>query len=274
MRFGSIVQGNWDWRAAGNIMLGGTGGSLMFMIAAISFPDNPPAALVLVPLVIVGVGLGLVWTEIGRPWRFLNVFFHPQTSWMTREAVVAVVFFAFALAGAALRQAALIALAGLGGLAFLYCQAMMLRAAKGIPAWRVAAIVPLIVATGLSEGAALLVLILLVTAAAPSWLIYLLLALVVVRTMAWQHYLAKLAAARAPKATLDAFSGINWNAWVVGGALPVALLLLPLGMPAAGALLISLAAALVVLTGWHLKFTIVTRAHVQGFALPVPSTAA
>jgi phenylacetyl-CoA:acceptor oxidoreductase subunit 2 len=43
--------------------------------------------------------------------------------------------------------------------AFLYCQARILRAAKGIPAWRTPWVVPLIVISGLAEGGALLLLV-------------------------------------------------------------------------------------------------------------------
>jgi hypothetical protein len=43
--------------------------------------------------------------------------------------------------------------------AFLYCQARILRAAKGIPAWRTPWVVPLIVLSGLAEGGALLLLL-------------------------------------------------------------------------------------------------------------------
>lgn len=274
MRFGSIVQQNWDWRAAGNFMLGGTGSSLMFMTVATKFPESPPYGYVLVSLFIIGAGLGLVWLEIGRPWRFLHVFLNPRTSWLTRESWVAALLFVLALVGMSLAQPVLIALAGLAGLAFLYCQAMILRAAKGIPAWRVPAIVPVVGSTGLSEGTALLVLTQGFTTPAAGWLTYLLLALVVVRTMAWQHYLAKLGRTHVPKATADLLAGINWSAWIVGGAVPVALLLLPLAITDAGLISYSIASVLVLLTGWHMKFTIVTRgAHVQGFVLPVPESA-
>lgn len=252
-------------------MLGGTGGSLMVVSAAASLPENLPYAPVLLSLLIIGAGLTLVWLEIGRPWRFINAFFHPQTSWMTREAGVAILLFALAIAGLGLHQPILIAFAALAGLAFLYCQAMMLRAAKGIPAWRVAAIVPVIMSTGLSEGTALLVLIQSITTTEASWLIYLLPALAVVRMLAWQNYIIELTATRAPRATLSVLRGINWNIWIVGGALPVALVLSALAFPDVRSILYSIAALLVLLIGWHMKFTLVTRAaHVQGFALPVP----
>src|SRR6516225_4307392 len=166
LRFGITHQQSWDWRAAGNFMFGGTGGSLMFMTAAASFPESPPDVLGLVSLLIVAAGLALVWLEIGRPLRFLNVYFNPGTSWMTREAAAALILFALALAGVGWHQPILIGLAGLAGLVFLYCQMMMLRASKGVPAWRLPAISPLVISTGLSEGVALLLLILSLTAAA------------------------------------------------------------------------------------------------------------
>jgi hypothetical protein len=46
--------------------------------------------------------------------------------------------------------------AGPAAAAFLYCQARILRAAMGIPAWRGPWVVPLIVVSGLAEGGALL----------------------------------------------------------------------------------------------------------------------
>jgi phenylacetyl-CoA:acceptor oxidoreductase subunit 1 len=271
VRFGNTHQQNWDWRAAANFMFGGTGGSLMFITAATSFPENPPDMLALISLIIVGAGLALVWLEIGRPWRFLNVYFNLKTSWMTREAAVAVILFALALAGIQWHKPILIGLAGLAGLAFLYCQTMMLRASKGIPAWRLPAISPLVISTGLSEGAGLLLLIFSLTAAAAGWLSYLLLALIVLRACTWWNYKTKLAGANAAKATLDVLAGIHTNMQIFGGALPAILMLSALGLPGTALLLNSIAAALVLLSGWYLKFTLVTRvAHVQGFTLGQP----
>lgn len=267
MRFGNVHQPYWDWRAAGNFMFGGTGGSLMFIAATASFPERPPDVLVLVSLLIVGAGLALVWLEIGRPLRFLNVYFNPWTSWMTREAAAAAMLFVLAGAGVQWHQPVLIGLAGLAGLAFLYCQSMMLRSSKGIPAWRTPAISPLVIATGLSEGAGLALLF----EGAHAWLGYLLLALIVVRALAWWNYRTKLPAANAAKATLSALTGLHVTMLAFGAGLPVILMLSALGAPGAAPLLNSLAAALVLLSGWHLKFAIVRRAaHVQGFTLGQP----
>jgi phenylacetyl-CoA:acceptor oxidoreductase subunit 2 len=147
------VQKHWDVRAALNFMLGGAGAGLMIWAALAQARSPYPIAL---SLVLVAGGLFAVWLEIGRKLRALHVFFNPFTSWMTRESFCALGFFAFGLA--ALRYPEFATGAALMAGAFLYCQARILRAAKGIPAWRTPWVVPLIVLSGLAEGGALLLL--------------------------------------------------------------------------------------------------------------------
>src|SRR6185295_6528555 len=127
-------QAHWDWKAAGNFICGGTGTGL-FACAALASFSHDMRGLAWAGLALVALGLFLVWLKIGRPWRFINVLRQPQRSWMAREA----------WSGS---PAWLIPAAGLGVL-FLFSQAMILYAAKGIPAWRTPAIVPLMVTTGL-----------------------------------------------------------------------------------------------------------------------------
>ena len=81
-------QTNWDWRAAGNFIGGGSGTGLVILAAVASTQGLVYWPLGLVGAVLVGIGLLCVWLEIGRPWRAMHVFYHPQTSWMTREAFV------------------------------------------------------------------------------------------------------------------------------------------------------------------------------------------
>ena len=92
-----------------------------------------------------------MWAEIGRPLRALHVFFNPQTSWMTREGMVAMLLMPVGLASAVLWPQLAPAAAVLA-LGFIYCQGRILHMAKGIPAWREPRVVPLIVATGLAEA--------------------------------------------------------------------------------------------------------------------------
>lgn len=273
MRFGSVLQTNWDWRAAGNFMLGGTGGALMFMTAATSIPHMPPPGLGYISLIIVALGLGLVWLEIGKPWRFLNVFFHPHTSWMSREASMAVLLFLLALAGILLNQVTIIALAGLAGLAFLYCQARILKAAKGIPAWREPAIVPFIIITALCEGSALLLLIVGLTTNL-SLLNHLLVALIILRTWTWINYRRRLSIAKAPQAALNKLISANPLFQIAGNLLPVVLIGIAYSTEGNPTTVLTIAWVLILLSGWYIKFIIVTRAaHVQGFALGRPKKA-
>jgi phenylacetyl-CoA:acceptor oxidoreductase subunit 2 len=145
------LQKHWDFRAALNFMLGGSGAGLMIWTAFVQPSSSYP---VLVSLALVAAGLGAVWLEIGRKRRALHVFFNPFTSWMSRESFAALML--FGLGSGTLFVAELVLGAALAAALFLYCQARILRAAKGIPAWRTPTVVPLIVLAGLAEGAALL----------------------------------------------------------------------------------------------------------------------
>jgi phenylacetyl-CoA:acceptor oxidoreductase 26-kDa subunit len=265
-------QANWDARAAANFIGGGSGTGLAIAAAVAAAAGAPYRPLALVALALVALGLGCVWLEIGRPWRALHVFLHPQTSWMTREALVAVPLFGAALAAVWQEGGAYGWVTAALAAGFLWCQAQILRAAKGIPAWRAPRVVPLTVATGLAEGAGLLAL----TCAFPSVhglarpVAIALAVLLVVRAVAWRAYRRPLAAPRAALAVLDRaaplFDGIG--NWVAAGVAVGAALLAPdaLAAPVGAA-----AGALAVAGGWQLKFVLVARAGFnQGFALPRP----
>ena len=266
--FGNALQTQWDWRAAGNFMFGGSGGALILMAAIASWPGTPNLVIGLAALAFVGLGLFLVWLEIGRPWRFLHVFFHPQTSWMTREASVSVLLFAATFTGVLLQAPTLLAAAGLLGFLFLYCQGRILRASKGIPAWREPAVAPLIMSTGLAEGAAILSVLLIVSGAGQTWLLYLLMGLLAWRLVSWNHYRQRLAANNAPPAALKVLDGVNRPHVILGNALPLLLLATVIVWPDLLAPLALLACILATASGWLMKFTIITRAaKVQGYAL-------
>jgi phenylacetyl-CoA:acceptor oxidoreductase subunit 2 len=247
------VQQHWDWRAAANFMLGGAGAGLLFALSFI--PDGARYPMMLA-LALVAAGLGAVWLEIGRKLRAVHVMFNPFTSWMTRESFVAVILFGAGISFLFLRQPWAQYAAALAGLAFLFCQAMILRASKGIPAWRMPEAVPLILCTGLAEGAG----VLLAFDARPAVLALLGLA-VIARALAWTRYRGALRQPGARASLEPAGTLLLW----LGSAAPLALLLASLAVPQAAALagLAALAA------GWRLKFVLVARASFnQGFALP------
>ena len=242
-------QTNWDWRAAANFMLGGTGAGLMITE---SFVQNNSPYPVMLALLLVAAGLGAVWLEIGRKLRAVNVFFNPFTSWMTRESFAALSLFVFSSFGLFFDSKAALVAAALAAFAFVYCQARILHGAKGIPAWRAPETVPLIVSTGFAEGAGLC---LLFTTEDTALMLFAL--AVVARAIAWSRYRRAVKSAAlepAGRALLH-----------VGGA--AALLLAAAGyfVPE----LRPLAGVAAFATGWWLKFALVTRASFnQGFSLP------
>ena len=234
------LQRHWDARAAANFMLGGAGSGLM---VSLLFGAGDPVFPIVLALVLVASGLTAVWLEIGRKLRAAHVFFNPFTSWMTRESFAALLL--FPLGVGALYLPSMLPFAAAAAAAFLYCQARILRASKGIPAWRAPEVVPLIVLTGLAEGAG----IALVFSSNTSLLIVFSVA-VIGRTIAWWRYRAAVRTS----ALEPAGKALVW----IGTLAALALVVVP---PLAG--LAALAA------GAWLKFALVTRASFnQGFSLP------
>lgn len=262
-------QRNWDWRAAANFICGGAGGGLLLFASMAGFDPGVTRTAILLGLALIGTGLTCVWFEIGRPWRALNVYRHFATSWMTREAVVALVLFPCAVLTLATGQSQLLTLSGLLGMAFLYSQARILSANKGIPAWRHPRSVPLMVVTGLAEGAGFLACVVSLSAAPiGSWILFCLLTLIPVRAWGWHMYLAGLAADGAPSATLQVLSRLTSRFVMLGNVLPaVAVVAVMAGMPGQRALLFA-GGIFVVASGWFLKYSLVRRAaFTQGLAL-------
>lgn len=262
-------QRNWDWRAASNFIAGGAGGGLLLWTALAGLDAFATRAAVLLGLILIASGLTCVWFEIGRPWRAMNVYRHFSTSWMTREAVVALGVFAAGGLALFTGAAMLVVLAGILGLGFLYSQARILAANKGIPAWRHAGSVPLMVATGLAEGAGFLACVAVFTATRPASALLLgLLVLIAARAWFWKNYLNGLTADGAPDAALRVLDALSPRLMLIGHVLPALAVVAALaGMPGQVALAL-VAGILTVAGGWVLKFTLVRRAaFTQGLSL-------
>jgi phenylacetyl-CoA:acceptor oxidoreductase subunit 2 len=266
-------QGNWDLRAAGNFVFGGAGTGLV-IFAAIGHAFGAAYVLpALIGLALVGAGLLCVWAEIGRPFRALNVYRHAQTSWMTREAMVAPFLFASGLGAAWTGTPALIWAAAALALVYLTCQAQMIKASRGIPAWRSPRIVPLVMLTGLCEGASLALLVAAATAdhAYLKWLEAFLLALSLARGLAWYVYRSRLQHEGAPARALAALSRIELPFAMLGNWTPPVLLFIALASSSANVIFwLGVISALAALwSGWLFKIVLITRAAFnQGFALP------
>jgi phenylacetyl-CoA:acceptor oxidoreductase subunit 2 len=266
------LQRQGDWRAAGHFICGGTGAGFFLFAALASLVGSQGTWPGLLALVFVGSGLFLVWPKTSHPWRSFKLLFHPQTSWMTREALVAIPLIILGLAGAWFGWRALVLVAAVFGLVFLYCQAHMLNAAKGIPAWQAPKIVPLMITTGLCEGAGLfLATEFFQSPASPGMAsilaAYALLALIIARFWIWLAYRNSLADGDAAELAVATLRGINSLFIGLGHALPTSILVGSLVLPDQGAILHALAGLFALAGGWMLKFTIVTRAaYYQGSA--------
>ena len=270
-------QQRWDFRAAMNFGLGGAGSGFAVVAYGLHLMGWLSVDAFRVALVVAGafmaVGLFFVFLEIGRKLRFLNALLRPQSSWMTREIYVVGVFYASVGASLLWPMPALFAVAAAAAAAFLYCQARILNAGKGIPAWRAPLIRPMILATGLLEGAGIAAyanaaaLGSIKVAGAVAWGG---LVLVALNAVLWHSYRKSARANGIPplaRADIDETSAIVHG---VGHAMAAAFF--AGGLMADGFIavaLIALGGAAAFAGGLLWKFVVITRAcHTQGFALP------
>jgi phenylacetyl-CoA:acceptor oxidoreductase subunit 2 len=187
---------------------------------------------------------------------------------MTREGSVAVVLFALVLFGLTFKISFIMGIAGIAGLLFLFCQGQMLKASKGIPSWREPTIVLLIVVTGICEGTAIMLIFLCLQYEVSIVLNLACLVFLAIRISSWLIYRKNLGEAKVPAVTLTNLEKIHFFQIIAGNVIPVILIVLSLSVPEWATLAIISAGVLVIIAGWHMKFTIITRAaQVQGYAL-------
>jgi phenylacetyl-CoA:acceptor oxidoreductase 26-kDa subunit len=272
MNLGPTLQTKWDVRAVGNWVGGGTGTGVIISAAVLTLSGIDSCRFSLIGIILVAGGLFSVALEIGRPFRSLNVFRNPFTSWMSREAWVALLVLPFGAAAFWYQSEILLLLAAVAAGLYLYCQARILKASRGIPAWRVAEIIPLIIATGLIEGAGLVLICGIVFSslsyhpATPAFLI-MVLVLLAIRALAWRKYFHVLRN-NAPVGTVEALQKVNLPYFLLGDLLPMLLILTALLADRFVAVLTLNAFALMLAAGWLIKFIIVTKAgYYQGYAM-------
>ncbi len=263
-------QRPWDWRAAVQFICGGMGTGLLFFTGLAALQDSAwlwrTGSLA---LALVGLGLFFVWIKLGRRLRALFVFLNPRTSWMSREAFLSVLVVTGGLASMGFGSPALGLIAALLALGYLYAQARILKESRGIPAWREPWIVPVIVATGLTEGAALLLIAMAVFGSGGVWLTAVLVLLTGARLWVWSRYRAALSVpTAAPLRTVEVLDNAHQTLVLVGHFLPLAAAAGAALLPGGEAILGIMAGAAALFGGWYMKFTIIARAaYNQGFAI-------
>ncbi|MFQ5534331.1 MAG: 4Fe-4S dicluster domain-containing protein [Sphingomonadales bacterium] len=268
----------WDFRAAMNFVMGGMSAGLAvtayFAHLWAGLSEQALIAIYGAAGAAMAIGLFFVFLKIGRKARFLYVLLRPQSSWMTRETYAVAVFYPALGAELLWPGAALHGIAALAAAVFLFCQARILYASKGIPAWRVSLMPWMLIATGLLEGTGVLAAvgllapqaghsaaaiaaagILLIAVNAGLWHFY--------RTMARDWGIGPLSRRDIRRITPALHLG--------GHLLPAVLFLGALGLDlgSVGTHLAMAAAGVAAVIGGALwKFTVITRAcHQQGFAL-------
>ena len=270
------LQTLWDWRAAMNWIFGGIGSGFAMIaylasLAGVVYPDMIPAAH-FVASGIMALGLFCVFLKIGRKLRFWRAVSRPQTSWMTRELYVAVLFYPAILANL-LWPSAWLSLAGaVLALGFLICQAKILHRARGIPAWRVPLMPWMLLATGLLEGTGLLALLLawLKGFGSAGILVPVTgLALVAVNAALWAAYRRTAAEEGIVPLARHVIGDNSLTLHLVGHALPALMFALALIHPVLAQTYLGVAGVAAIAGGAFWKFTIIVRAgYQQGFVLP------
>ncbi len=270
-----VRQQYWDMRAAMNFGLGGMSSGLGFVTLLAWFAGYLDGAamhqILIGSAILMAVGLFSVFLEIGRKLRFANALQRPQTSWMTREVYVVGVYYPAIAAWFLWPQAWLLIVAGLAALAFLYSQARILQAAKGIPAWRLPMMIRMLVATGLYEGTGLYALTSVFmperVTFGPGLAVFALL-MAAVNAGLWYQYRKNAKANGIPPLARAVINNISPLLHIGGHFLPAIFIAGSLFWPAMPGWVPGISGALIVGGGFFWKASIITRAcYQQGFAL-------
>ncbi len=262
------LQKFWDIRAACNFIGGGTGSGLLFIAAVLVFLDKFNPLIIITGFSLISFGFLMVFWEIGKPWRSINMFFHPQTSWMTREGIMVIPLLLSAgflvLNSSELMMSIIAGFMGLFALIFLYCQVRILHAARGIPSWCHPALKPFIFTTGLAEATGIAVCLPGLGTVKGLWGV--LLILLLSRLIFWNSYTKSLNNEGAPEASCSVFDSIHLK--VLLSHITAIALILVAGFTNTSILVI-IAGSIATITGWYIKVVIVTRAaQTRGFAIP------
>jgi len=167
-------QDAWGWKIAADTFLGGVGAGLyassfLLGVANVSAEEFLRYGLLLGPIILL-VGLGLLFAELGRPTRITRSIANIRSSWMSAGGVIQGIFIICAL-GYSLPMFApfswlpwgtgvigtLIGAIGLvAGILVLLYHGFLLGNSRGIPLWSTPILQPLFLSAGVSTGLATL----------------------------------------------------------------------------------------------------------------------
>ncbi len=137
------AQREWGWLAMLDFFLAGSGAGLYVIGMALRVDYAPP-----IGLVAAAVGALALLADLGRPDRFWRAIARPNTSWISRGAILVTLFLAFGILTVVLSRTAassvqlvsgiIAAVAAIGVMAYT---GFLLADSRGVPAWR-SALVP------------------------------------------------------------------------------------------------------------------------------------
>lgn len=187
--------------------LTGLGFGLIAWLGLGAGPALPPALAAALALGLAAAGLAASLLHLGQPRRFLKAFSQWRTSWLSREAVLAIAtlatFAAYAAAWtfAGHRPAALGPAAAVLALATVAATAMIYTQMRSVPRWRSPLTPALFLLFALAGGALL--------APAPGAAPWLLAVLGVAQAAAWLDGDRRLAASASTRATATGLGGLG-----------------------------------------------------------------
>lgn len=268
------LQTFWDYRAAMNFIMGGMSAGLVIMATLAHFVSGLSDTALLYLTVPAGIGMAIglsfVFFEIGRKMRFWRVILRPQSSWMTRETYAVAVFYPALAADVVWPSTPLHLVVALAALAFLYCQAQILYAAKGIPAWRVDLMPAMLIMTALLEGVGLLG----IASGLASWRFEASMTfismwgvgLAILNALLWQRYIAYAKPNGLPPLAREELHKITPSMRLLGHLTPIVLFGLAWAFSHS---MLAIAGGFAVFGGIVWKYIVIARAsHQQGFAMP------
>jgi phenylacetyl-CoA:acceptor oxidoreductase subunit 2 len=241
-----------DILSTADFTLGGAGAGLLLLASLAALTQFFAAPLVIAGLVLLVLGHAIALVRGSRP--------AGVSKWRRNQAIAAAV--AAVISAAALSMPEVMPLVWVPAALSLIFQGRILDSTADRPAWRSPLVVPLLLVSGVAEGAGLLLLLApLCLEQQPDWTAGLLLGLLAARLFVWMTYRRRIMAASPPVNVARVLETFSTPFALGGNVAPVLMMMIAAGgqaelaaagMPAAG--LAALAG------GWALKVMLITRA--------------
>lgn len=153
-----IRQHHWKWPAVLNFFLGGSSAGLFLhlfwshIILGNPSVDQITGILFVVPALMAAIGLACLALEAGRPLRGIHLGRHLAQSWMSREALLGVMFITLTIFYALTLRPQLAVAAAVAALLFMLSQGFILSRCRAVAVWNSYAMPMLFFTSGIASG--------------------------------------------------------------------------------------------------------------------------